>query len=597
MRLPEPSSPVTGPFNSSSTRRDSVAFGRGPDSAVGFAQPLIDFTALMAPTSQPTPPLPPARDREPLSARRDDSPSQTQRSSQDEVNEAQRAEASQDSGEDDDDEAVVDETSSLSIQPAVVEIAAIEPEVAPHEVDSLPLPSADTTDSQVPTPSNQDRPHNEPVTVQPRLDASDEPEQPVSPDEATDPATPLETHAGVVQTAAVMVDQSASDKTPTVSPANGPVDGGVETHAVKAEATSAVGLKSDGSTIAAVESDVVAVTAPTTDDQTAIAAVDASLPSEETNSRSSNRRSRGRGESVSSGKQRDTQRGAADDAQRRDFTPGASGTTLRSPQQSLEPTAASLSVAPESTAPAANGIDPAMAQRIAALASPAPASVAAASAALAGTDASVGTVGDDAAATTTVGPVAGSDDSRPTTDRSSLRAEPALSKTDIADRARLVHRISKAFTKMGVDGGQIRMKMHPETLGGVLLEMRVQGRMVEATVTADNEAARGLLQQQLSELRQRLESQGMIVQKLEVALRDDSASGGTLLGDQRGGGFQRHEGGSGDDAASRRAAAMSGAAGRRSTDLPTGGSSTALGERTATRAKWPALPGTLDLHL
>jgi flagellar hook-length control protein FliK len=90
-------------------------------------------------------------------------------------------------------------------------------------------------------------------------------------------------------------------------------------------------------------------------------------------------------------------------------------------------------------------------------------------------------------------------------------AEPANSnattssrQTEVADRARLVHRISKAFQKMGVDGGHVRLKMHPEELGGVQLEMQVSGRTVRATVTAETEQARQVIQANWPELRQRL---------------------------------------------------------------------------------------------
>jgi len=188
-----------------------------------------------------------------------------------------------------------------------------------------------------------------------------------------------------------------------------------------------------------------------------------------------------------------------------------------------------------------------------------------------------------------------SDDSGRGGDRSAARPDENLSRTDIADRARLIHRISKAFTKMGTDGGQIRMKMHPETLGGVLLEMRVRGRTVEATVTADNEAARGLLQQQLSELRQRLESQGMTVQRLEVALRDDSATSGSLLNDHRGEMFGGDRGSSGNGD-SRRAFGQGNNAKRGDSSLTQGGGSQS-GPSTIARSLSPAAPGTLDLRL
>lgn len=197
-----------------------------------------------------------------------------------------------------------------------------------------------------------------------------------------------------------------------------------------------------------------------------------------------------------------------------------------------------------------------------------------------------------------VGP-SSNDSSANNGDRSSRGVDQNLSRTDIADRARLIHRITKAFTKMGTDGGQIRMKMHPETLGGVLLEMRVRGRNVEATVTADNEAARGLLQQQLSELRQRLESQGMTVQRLEVALRDESATDQSWLSDHRGE-MSGGDRGLGDNSDSRRGyaartAAENAARTANSSAIQATGSQSNAG--TSTRSLNPAAPGTLDLRL
>jgi len=96
--------------------------------------------------------------------------------------------------------------------------------------------------------------------------------------------------------------------------------------------------------------------------------------------------------------------------------------------------------------------------------------------------------------------------------------------TDVADRARLVHRIAKAFQKMGADGGHVRLKMHPDELGGVQLEMQVKGRTVTATVTADNEQARQVIQASIADLRQRLESQGLIIERLDVQTRADNGN-------------------------------------------------------------------------
>lgn len=186
-------------------------------------------------------------------------------------------------------------------------------------------------------------------------------------------------------------------------------------------------------------------------------------------------------------------------------------------------------------------------------------------------------------------------------DRPAAESATMPSRTDIADRARLIHRIAKAFTKMGTDGGQIRMKMHPEDLGGVLLEMQVRGRTVEARVTVDSEAARGLLQQQLSELRQRLEGQGLTVEKLEIALRDDTNPDDPtghdrgrhgFAGGDRGFGGQNGSAGA-DGFGFKRKGTPSGSDPR----VAAAGMTTGLGYTRQTAARQPAAPGTLDLRL
>lgn len=80
---------------------------------------------------------------------------------------------------------------------------------------------------------------------------------------------------------------------------------------------------------------------------------------------------------------------------------------------------------------------------------------------------------------------------------------------------------------MGLDGGHVRLKMHPEELGGVQLEMQVSGRTINATVTAENEQARQVIQASLPELRQRLESQGLIVERFDVQTRTDGDGAGS----------------------------------------------------------------------
>jgi flagellar hook-length control protein FliK len=107
-----------------------------------------------------------------------------------------------------------------------------------------------------------------------------------------------------------------------------------------------------------------------------------------------------------------------------------------------------------------------------------------------------------------------------------LKSTPASRQAEVADRARLVHRIAKAFQKMGVDGGQVRLRMHPDDLGSVQLDMQVSGRKVSAKVIAESDEAVQLLQASLPELRQKLESQGLVVERLDVERRAEEETGG-----------------------------------------------------------------------
>ena len=111
-----------------------------------------------------------------------------------------------------------------------------------------------------------------------------------------------------------------------------------------------------------------------------------------------------------------------------------------------------------------------------------------------------------------------------TTAASTMEKASKSRQSEIADRARLIHRISKAFQKLGIDGGQVRLKMHPDDLGTVQLDMKITGNKVNASVIADSEEAARLLQEHLPDLRQRLESQGLTVDRLQVEQRTDSGS-------------------------------------------------------------------------
>jgi flagellar hook-length control protein FliK len=99
---------------------------------------------------------------------------------------------------------------------------------------------------------------------------------------------------------------------------------------------------------------------------------------------------------------------------------------------------------------------------------------------------------------------------------------------DLLARIKLVQRVSKAFQHLGAEGGVIRLRLAPAEMGTVRVEVRMQQKKVEARVVADTEAAGAALREHLPDLRARLESFGMQVEKIDVDVEPFH------LGDDRG---------------------------------------------------------------
>jgi flagellar hook-length control protein FliK len=68
----------------------------------------------------------------------------------------------------------------------------------------------------------------------------------------------------------------------------------------------------------------------------------------------------------------------------------------------------------------------------------------------------------------------------------------------------------------------IRLRLAPGDMGSVRVEMKVQNRNVQARVVAETEAASSSLREHLPELKARLESFGMQVEKIEVEVESES---------------------------------------------------------------------------
>ncbi len=89
---------------------------------------------------------------------------------------------------------------------------------------------------------------------------------------------------------------------------------------------------------------------------------------------------------------------------------------------------------------------------------------------------------------------------------------------DVTDSQRFIHRVSQAFTSGLRRDGTLRLKLHPPELGCLRLEVRFKEGKLIARLEADHPEVYALLTEGLQELRQRLETQQISVEKFEVTL-------------------------------------------------------------------------------
>jgi flagellar hook-length control protein FliK len=93
------------------------------------------------------------------------------------------------------------------------------------------------------------------------------------------------------------------------------------------------------------------------------------------------------------------------------------------------------------------------------------------------------------------------------------------------DRVRFVQRVEQAFAAVGNRGGSIRLKLSPPELGSLRLEITVRKGTLKARVEAETLAAKNLLLENLSQLRDRLAQQNVQVQQFDVELMDRGLGG------------------------------------------------------------------------
>ena len=126
--------------------------------------------------------------------------------------------------------------------------------------------------------------------------------------------------------------------------------------------------------------------------------------------------------------------------------------------------------------------------------------------------------------------VNGKDAPATTNDRAKAKSTPANT-AETVSRVKLIQRVSKAFQHLGPDGGTVRLRLAPAELGSVRVEMRIHQRKMQARIVAETEAASTALREHLPELRQRLESQGLQIERLEVEIDSGDRDAGNFRND------------------------------------------------------------------
>lgn len=115
----------------------------------------------------------------------------------------------------------------------------------------------------------------------------------------------------------------------------------------------------------------------------------------------------------------------------------------------------------------------------------------------------------------------------------SKAAQQGTSVGDTANRVKLIQRVSKAFQHVGADGGSIRIRLAPEELGTVRIEMQVQNKQVRARVVAETDAASQVLRENLPDLRSRLETLGVAVEQIDVETEGQESTLGNFGGNHQ----------------------------------------------------------------
>lgn len=117
-----------------------------------------------------------------------------------------------------------------------------------------------------------------------------------------------------------------------------------------------------------------------------------------------------------------------------------------------------------------------------------------------------------------------------------VRLPAQLSAEEQQNVARVTRGLAGAVNQRG---GGLTLRLTPPQMGVVRIHMQMTDNVIRAQLNTQNEAARGLLQSQMSTLRQTLESQGLVVERLSVHTMPQTASSSNAGNDPQG---QSHDG-------------------------------------------------------
>lgn len=93
------------------------------------------------------------------------------------------------------------------------------------------------------------------------------------------------------------------------------------------------------------------------------------------------------------------------------------------------------------------------------------------------------------------------------------------------DSARFISRVAKAFAAAQHRDGEIRLRLSPPELGSLRLQVSVQDGVMTARLETETEAARATLVNNLPALRERLEGQGIRVERFDIDLMQHPSTG------------------------------------------------------------------------